>query len=76
MIRRLVEFSIRQPYYITGGVLTLAGLGLYAFLTIPFEAFPDLTANSVSVIAEAPGQPQVMTAPLKDCQISVFCTVI
>lgn len=70
MIRRLVEFSIRQPLYVAGGVLTLAGLGLYAFLTIPFEAFPDLTANSVSVIAEAPGQApqdveQLVTYPIE-----------
>jgi len=70
MIRRLVEFSIRQPFYVAGGVLTLAVLGLYAFLTIPFEAFPDLTANSVTVIAEAPGQApqdveQLVTYPIE-----------
>ncbi len=55
MISRLIDFALRQPVYIAGGILTLIGAGTYAFLTLPFEAFPDLTANSVSVIADAPG---------------------
>jgi cobalt-zinc-cadmium resistance protein CzcA len=55
VIERVTDFSLRQPFYIAGGVITLVGLGLFAFRTLPFEAFPDLTANSVSVIADAPG---------------------
>lgn len=55
MIRRVIDFAVRQPLYIAGGVATLVAAGLYAFSTLPFEAFPDLTANSVSVIADAPG---------------------
>lgn len=55
MIEALVRFSIRQRLFVTGGVLTLVGIGLWAYRTLPFEAFPDLTANSVSILAEAPG---------------------
>lgn len=55
MIERLIAFSVRQRAFIAGGAATLLGLGLWALSTMPFEAFPDLTANSVSVIAEAPG---------------------
>ena len=55
MIRRTIDFSLRQPFYVAGGVATLVAVGLYAYSTLPFEAFPDLTANSVSVIADAPG---------------------
>ncbi|MEZ4416553.1 MAG: CusA/CzcA family heavy metal efflux RND transporter [Gemmatimonadota bacterium] len=70
MIRRLIEFSLRQPFYIAGGMATLAAVGLYAFATLPFEAFPDLTANSVSVIADAPGTApqdveQLVTYPIE-----------
>jgi cobalt-zinc-cadmium resistance protein CzcA len=55
MIEKVIGFSIRSRYFVFGGAATLLGLGLWALSTIPFEAFPDLTANSVSVIAEAPG---------------------
>ena len=70
MISRVVDFSLRQPLYISGGVITLVALGLYAYSTLPFEAFPDLTANSVSVIADAPGMApsdveQLVTYPIE-----------
>ena len=70
MIRRLIDFSLRQPLYVAGGVLTLVAAGLYAFTTLPFEAFPDLTSNSVSVIADAPGMApqdveQLVTYPIE-----------
>ncbi len=55
MIRQLVAFSIRKRVFVFGAAATLVGLGLWALSTIPFEAFPDITANSVSVITEAPG---------------------
>ena len=70
MIKRLIDFSLRQPLYIAGGVLTLVVIGSYAFTTLPFEAFPDLTANSVSVIADVPGMApqdveQLVTYPIE-----------
>jgi cobalt-zinc-cadmium resistance protein CzcA len=55
MIRALVDFSVRRPWTVHGGVVALVLGGLLAFDQLPFEAFPDLTANSVSVIADAPG---------------------
>ncbi|HEX5633908.1 MAG TPA: CusA/CzcA family heavy metal efflux RND transporter, partial [Gemmatimonadales bacterium] len=55
MIEKVIGFSIRSRHFVFGGAATLLGLGLWALSSIPFEAFPDLTANSVSVIAEAPG---------------------
>ena len=70
MIRGIIDFAVRQTLYIYGGVLTLVVLGLYAFSTLPFEAFPDLTANSVTVIADAPGMApqeveQLVTYPIE-----------
>jgi cobalt-zinc-cadmium resistance protein CzcA len=55
MIRQLVTFAIRGRVFVFGAAATLLGVGLWALSTIPFEAFPDITANSVSVITEAPG---------------------
>ncbi len=80
MIRRLIELSLRQPLYIAGGVLTLVAVGAYAFFTLPFEAFPDLTANSVSVIADAPGMApqdveQLVTYPIERSLLGLPNTV-
>ena len=55
LIDKVIGFSIRSRIFIFGGAATLLGVGLWALSTIPFEAFPDITANSVSVITEAPG---------------------
>ncbi len=55
MLRRLIQFALTQRAFIAGGAATLLAVGIWALSTIPFEAFPDITANSVSVIAEAPG---------------------
>ena len=70
MISRAIDFSLRQPLYVAGGVATLVATGLYAYSTLPFEAFPDLTANSVSVIADTPGMApsdveQLVTYPIE-----------
>jgi cobalt-zinc-cadmium resistance protein CzcA len=70
VIDRIADFSLRQPIYIGGAIVTLVVLGIYALRTLPFEAFPDLTANSVSVIAEAPGMApgdveQLVTYPIE-----------
>jgi cobalt-zinc-cadmium resistance protein CzcA len=55
MIERLIDLSIHRRGLVLGGVAILMSVGVWAFATIPFEAFPDLTANSVNVITEAPG---------------------
>jgi cobalt-zinc-cadmium resistance protein CzcA len=70
MLAALIRAALRQRLFIAGGVATLLGLGIWALATIPFEAFPDITANSVSVIAEAPGMApqeteQLVTFPIE-----------
>ncbi|HXI19476.1 MAG TPA: efflux RND transporter permease subunit, partial [Gemmatimonadales bacterium] len=70
MLKRLLHFALTQRLFIAGGAATLLALGVWAVATIPFEAFPDLTANSVSVIAEAPGlapqeTEQLVTFPIE-----------
>jgi cobalt-zinc-cadmium resistance protein CzcA len=70
MLNFLVRAALRQRLFIAGAVATLLGVGVWALATIPFEAFPDLTANTVSVIAEAPGlapqeTEQLVTFPIE-----------
>jgi cobalt-zinc-cadmium resistance protein CzcA len=55
MVDKLIEISLRRPLLIVtfAGLLTL--LGVYAFRTIPIDAFPDVTSVLVQVITKAPG---------------------
>ena len=69
-IAGVIRFAVvgRKAVLGLAGVL-LAG-GIWAWSTMPFEPFPDLTANSVSVIADAPGMApqeveQLVTFPIE-----------
>lgn len=49
MLNRLVAAALDNRLLLSVGVLLLAGLGLYALLTLPIDAFPDTTAVQVQV---------------------------
>lgn len=70
IIDRLVGAVIRFRGVVFGAAAVLLGLGVWALSTLPFEAYPDLTANTVTVIAEAPGlapqeAEQLVTFPIE-----------
>lgn len=56
MIDRIIEFALRQKILVLIATLLLVGFGLYAFRSIPIDAFPDVTNIQVQVITEAPGR--------------------
>ncbi|MCP9462046.1 MAG: CusA/CzcA family heavy metal efflux RND transporter [Nitrospira sp.] len=55
MVSRLLDVSLRQRLLIVLLSLLIAGGGLYAFRTIPIDAFPDVTSVLVQVVTKAPG---------------------
>lgn len=55
LIDRLIAISLRHRWAVIGATLALAGAGLWAFVTLNTDAFPDLTPNQVIVMAEAEG---------------------
>ena len=55
MIDQLISFSLRQRLITLVIVLGVIALGGYSLVTIPIDAFPDLTNNQVTIITEAPG---------------------
>ncbi len=70
MIEAVIRASLRYRLLVAAGVAALIGMGIWSFLNLPVEAFPDLTANQVLVIAEAPGLPaeeveQLVTFPVE-----------
>ena len=55
MIERIVAFTLRQRLLIIVCVLVLIGFGVYSFLKIPLDAFPDVTNIQVELLSAAPG---------------------
>lgn len=55
MLSTLVSFSLRQGILVIVLACMLIAGGVYAFLTIPIDAFPDVTTVLVQVVTKAPG---------------------
>jgi cobalt-zinc-cadmium resistance protein CzcA len=55
LIDRLIAASLRHRLVVMGATLALAIAGLWAFMTLNTDAFPDLTPNQVIVMTEAEG---------------------
>lgn len=55
MVSRLLDASLRQRMLIVIIAIMLGAGGIYAFQTIPIDAFPDVTSVLVQVVTKAPG---------------------
>ena len=55
MIEKIIAFSLRQRTLILIVLALVVGLGAYSFLSLPIDAFPDVTNIQVEVVATAPG---------------------
>lgn len=55
MIEKIIAFSLRQRTLILIVLALIVGVGLYSFLSLPIDAFPDVTNVQVEVVATAPG---------------------
>jgi cobalt-zinc-cadmium resistance protein CzcA len=76
MIRALIEFSLRQRLLILALTLLLAGAGVYAYSSLPIDAFPDLTNNQVNIVTEAHGMAaaeveQLITYPIESAMMGI-----
>jgi cobalt-zinc-cadmium resistance protein CzcA len=55
MIKRIVNFALHQPLFMVMMLILFVGGGLYAFKSLPIEAFPDVSDIQVAVITLFPG---------------------
>jgi cobalt-zinc-cadmium resistance protein CzcA len=55
MIASLLEFSLRQRIFVLSLACLLSVAGVFAFQSIPIDAYPDVTNIQVQVLTEAPG---------------------
>ncbi|MFI5310326.1 MAG: efflux RND transporter permease subunit, partial [Gemmatimonadales bacterium] len=55
MIRRVVAFALQQPLFVGLMTVLFIGGGVLAFISLPIEAFPDVSDIQVNVITLFPG---------------------
>ncbi len=55
MLRRLVAAALGARLFVIGLAVLVAGVGFWAFSTLPIDAFPDIAPTQVKVILKAPG---------------------
>jgi cobalt-zinc-cadmium resistance protein CzcA len=55
MLRKIIFFAIHQPLFIFLSLVLFVSAGIFAFRTLPIEAFPDVTDIQVTVVTLYPG---------------------
>jgi cobalt-zinc-cadmium resistance protein CzcA len=73
---RLFDFFLSNRWLILIGMVLLLAAGILAMLSLPVEAFPDLTNNQVVVSAQAPGMSpveveQLVTFPIETSMLGL-----
>src|SRR6266513_4677601 len=55
MVRKLMEWAIENPLIVLLLAFALTGVGVYSFLHVNVEAYPDPAPAIIEVIAQYPG---------------------
>ena len=55
MIENIISFTLKQRILVIICVLLVVGLGVFSFLKLPIDAFPDVTNIQVEVLSTAQG---------------------
>jgi heavy metal efflux system protein len=70
MLEKLVEASLHYKFLVLIAFAVIAGLGWRAVVTVPIDAFPDVTPVQVNIYTESPGLAaedveQLLTFPIE-----------
>src|SRR5262249_55524358 len=57
MVRKLIEWALDNPLIVVLQALALLAVGVYSFLNVNVEAYPDPAPAIVEVVAQYPGAP-------------------
>ena len=76
MLARIIDFHLRNRWFVFLGLLVMVAAGVYNMLQIPVEAFPDLTNNQVVIITECPSMApveveQLVTFPIESTLMGI-----
>ena len=56
MLKKLVEFALRERIVVYFGTLLIIIAGIYSFTQLPIDAYPDLTNTRVQIVTQWPGR--------------------
>src|SRR6516164_11439367 len=56
MIRRIVDFALRERLLVAAMGVMLLVWGIISFIKLPVEAYPDVANNWVQIITQWPGR--------------------
>jgi cobalt-zinc-cadmium resistance protein CzcA len=56
LIRNIISFSLKNRFFTFFAVGLLVAAGVYSYLTIPLEAFPDVTNTQIIIVTEWNGR--------------------
>ncbi|PAF53188.1 cytochrome-c peroxidase [Helicobacter sp. 13S00482-2] len=55
MLSKIIEFSLRQRVMVLICAFVLLFFGTYSFISIPIDAFPDVSSTQVKIVLKSPG---------------------
>ncbi|PAF43895.1 efflux RND transporter permease subunit [Helicobacter sp. 11S03491-1] len=55
MLAKIIEFSLRQRIMVIICAVVLFLFGTYSFISIPIDAFPDVSSTQVKIVLKSPG---------------------
>lgn len=55
MLQKLVDGALAHRWWTAGMALVLFTLGIWSFVTLPIDAFPEIAPTQVKLILKAPG---------------------
>jgi cobalt-zinc-cadmium resistance protein CzcA len=55
MLERIIAQSLKQKGFVLLTVFVIVAIGIYSYLNLPIDAFPDLTNVQVEILSNAPG---------------------
>jgi cobalt-zinc-cadmium resistance protein CzcA len=70
MLEKLIRFSLKQRYIVLSVAVLVIGAGVWAWLTLKIEAYPDVADTQVEIITTYDGRPaeeveQQVTIPIE-----------
>jgi heavy metal efflux system protein len=55
MLEQIITLTLKHKSFVLVAVALIAVFGVYSYLTIPIDAFPDVSNTQVEILGEAPG---------------------
>src|SRR5512137_367717 len=55
MLEAIIAQTLKYRNFVLLGVFVLIAFGVYSYMTLPIDAFPDVTNVQVDILSEAPG---------------------